>query len=90
MEKKPEVKGAVEHALEENKSKFAHLVDTEKTADAINDFFIKTVTSAMKPLQARRRPKDDEKWVIRSRAQVTKLLNQWRNEKERRLREEGV
>ena len=43
------MKGAVEHALEENKSKFAHLVDTEKTADAMNDFFIKTVTSAMKP-----------------------------------------
>ena len=44
------MKGAVEHALEETNSKFAHLVNTEKTADAMNDFFIKTVTSAMKPL----------------------------------------
>ena len=48
---------------------------------AINDFFIKTVTSAMKPLQAIRRPKDEEEWVIRNRAQVTKLLNHRRNEK---------
>ena len=45
---RPEVIGVVEQALQENKAQFDHLVDTtEKTVDAINDFFIKTVTSAM-------------------------------------------
>ena len=38
----------------ENKAKFDHLVDNEKTADAINAFFINTVTSAAKPLMANR------------------------------------
>ena len=37
--------GGVKKALEENKAKFDHLVDTEKTADAINDLFIKTAMS---------------------------------------------
>ena len=75
--------GAVEQALEEKKAKFDDLVDPEKTADAINDSFIKTVTSAMKPLLARR-PKDEEEWVVRHRAQVSTLLQQWRDEKRRR------
>ena len=65
---RPEVIGAVEQALEEKKAKFDDLVDTEKTADAIKDSFIKTVTGAMKPLLARR-PKDKEEWVVRHRAQ---------------------
>ena len=65
----------IEQALEDTKANFDHLVDTEKTVHAINGFFIKTVTSAMKPLLARR-PTDEEKWVIRSRAQVTKLPKQ--------------
>ena len=38
-----------EQALQENKAKLDYHVDTEKTADAINDFLIKTVTSAMQP-----------------------------------------
>ena len=36
--KRLEVTGAIEEALEENTAKFDHFVDTEKTADAINDF----------------------------------------------------
>ena len=55
------MKGAIEKALEENKAKFDHLVDTEKMPDAINDFSVKTVASALKPLLARR-PKYDEQW----------------------------
>ena len=45
--------GGIE-ALEENKAKFDHLVDTEKTADAIDDFFIGTVTSASEDRTMRR------------------------------------
>ena len=48
-----EVTGGIE-ALEENKAKFDHLVDTEKTADAIDDFFIVTVTSATEVRKMRR------------------------------------
>ena len=44
-----EVIGAVEEALEKSKAEFDSLVDTERTADAINDLFIKTVTSAVQP-----------------------------------------
>ena len=51
--KRPEVIGAVEQTLEENKAKFDHLVDTEKTAKAINDCFIKTMTSAARPFLAK-------------------------------------
>ena len=40
--KTPEVKGAIEKALEENMAKFDHIVDTEKMADATNDFFVNT------------------------------------------------
>ena len=58
-----EVIGCVEQALEENKANFDHSVDTEKTVDPTNDFFIKTVTSAAKPFLARLR-KDEEEWVI--------------------------
>ena len=42
--------GATDQAPEENIAKFDHLVDTEKTADAIDGFFIKTVRSALNPL----------------------------------------
>ena len=52
--KRPEVTGAIEKVLEENKAKFDHLADTEKTAHGINDFFIKIVTSAVRPILARR------------------------------------
>ena len=55
------MKGAIEKALEENKAKFDHLVDTEKMADAINDCSVNRVASALKPLLARR-PKYDEEW----------------------------
>ena len=48
--KRPEVMGAIEKkALEENKTHIDHLVDNEKTADAINDFFINAVTSPAQP-----------------------------------------
>ena len=46
--------GGVKKAPEENKAKFDHLVDTEKTADAIDDFFIVTVTSATEDRKMRR------------------------------------
>ena len=59
----PEVIGCVEQALEENKAKFGYSVGTEKTADATNDVFIKTVTSVVKPFLARMR-KDEEEWAI--------------------------
>ena len=63
--KRPEVTGAIEEALEEKKT-------DERTADAINDLLVTTVTNAARPLLAKR-PKDEEEWVIRSRAQVSKL-----------------
>ena len=44
--------GGVKKALEV--AKFDHLVDTEKTADAINDFFIKTVMSETEDRKLRR------------------------------------
>ena len=56
-------------------------VDDEKTADAITDFFIKTVTSATKPHLAKR-PKDDEERAITSRAQVSTLFKQRRDSRE--------
>ena len=59
-------------APEENTTKFDRLVTS----------FIKTVTSALKPLLARK-PKDEEKWVIDSRAQVSKLVKERRDEKRR-------
>ena len=52
--KRLDVVGGFEKALEENKAKFDRLVDTLKTADAINDFFIKTVTSATEDRKTRR------------------------------------
>ena len=51
--KRLEVTGAIEEALEENTAKFDHFVDTEKTADAINDFCKKKVTNAQRPLLAK-------------------------------------
>ena len=54
-----EVTGGVEEALEENTAKVDHLVDTEKTADAINAFSFERVTNAARPLLAKR-PKDEE------------------------------
>ena len=68
-----EVIGAIEQAFEESKAKFNHLVDAGQTVEAINDFFIKTVRSAMKPSLATR-PKDEEQWVVRNRAHVSKHL----------------
>ena len=64
--KRTEVTGATGEALEEKNA-------DERTADAINDLLVTTVTNAASPLLAKR-PKDEEEWVIRSRAQVSKLL----------------
>ena len=47
--KRLEVIGTIEEAFEEYWAKLDNLVDSEKTADATNDFYIKRVTSAMKP-----------------------------------------
>ena len=52
--KRLEVVGGFEKALEEHKAKFDRLVDTLKTADATNDFCIKTVTSATEDRKMRR------------------------------------
>ena len=65
--KRPEVIGALEEALQEKKAGFDRLVDSEKTADSINDFFIENVKEAVQPLLAKR-PNGEEEWVIRSRA----------------------
>ena len=59
------MKGAVGKALGENNSKFDHFVDSEKTADAINDFFFNTVTRTAQPLLAKR-PEDEEEWSDRT------------------------
>ena len=67
--------GAIEEALDEKKPELDHLVDSERTADATSDLLMTTVTNAARPLVAKR-PKDEEEWVIRSRAQVSKLLKQ--------------
>ena len=58
---------SVEETLGEKKV-FEHLVDSKRTAGAINDLLVKTVTNAARSLLATR-PKDAEEWVIRSRAQ---------------------
>ena len=52
--KRLEVIGGFEKAFEENKAKIDRLVDTLKTANATNDFFIKTVTSATEDRKMRR------------------------------------
>ena len=39
-----EVVGALERALQEKKAEFDRLVDSEKTADLNNAFFVETVT----------------------------------------------
>ena len=44
-------------------AEFDRLVDSEKTADSINDFFIENVKEAVQHL--------NEEWLIRSRAGVT-------------------
>ena len=59
--------GAIEEALEETEAKFGHLVASEKTADAINESFVKDSDER----GAAKRPNDEEEWAIRSRAQVT-------------------
>ena len=87
--KRPEVLVTTEKALEENQAKFDHLVDSEKKADAIKDFFSQRVASAVKLLVARR-PKDDEEWVIRSRAHVSRLLKQRKDEREEAHKRRGV
>ena len=79
MVKRPEVIGALEEALQVKKAKCDRL-DSEKTADLIFDFFVETVKRAAQPLLAKR-PEDEEEWVIRSRAEVTKLLKQRREER---------
>ena len=76
--KRPEVTDAIEEALEEKKLELDHLVDSERTADAINDLLMTTVTNAARLLLAKR-PKDEKESVIRSRAQVSKLLKQRRD-----------
>ena len=87
--KRLEVIGGIEEALEETTAKVDHLVDTKKTADAINAVSFETVTNAARPLLAQR-PKDEEEWVVRSRAQVTKLLKQRRDEREEAHRRRSV
>ena len=52
--KRLEVVGGFEKALEENNAKFDRLVDTLKTPNATNDFFIKTVTSVTEDRKMRR------------------------------------
>ena len=52
----------VEEALHEKKAEFDRLVESEKTADSINDFFMETVKEAVRPLLARR-PRNEEEWV---------------------------
>ena len=74
--------GAIEEALEEKKKRM------RGTADAINDLLSTTVTNAARLLLAKR-PKDEEEWVIRSRAQVSKLLKQRRDEREEAHRRKG-
>ena len=39
--------GALEEALQEKKAEFDRLVDSEKTADSINDFFNENVEEAV-------------------------------------------
>ena len=79
----------VEEALHEKKAEFDRLVESEKTADSINDFFMETVKEAVRPLLARR-PRNEEEWVIRSPAEVTTLLKQRRDEMEKAHKEGGV
>ena len=67
----------VEKARAKNKTKFDYLVHTEWTANAINDVFIKTVTSAMKSFAAKRQ-EDGEECVVRNRAQASKRPKQRR------------
>ena len=57
--KRPEVIGVLEEALQEKKAEFDRIVDSEKTADSINDFFIENVEEAVQPLLAKR-PHDEE------------------------------
>ena len=73
--------GFSEEAVQEKKAEFDHLVDSERTADAINDFFIKKGRTR-RDLCWPKGAKDEEEWVIRSRAQVMKLPKQRRKERE--------
>ena len=50
---------------------------------------MKTVTNAVRPLLAKRTPRDEEDWVIRSRAQVTKLSTQRRDEGDEANKKKG-
>ena len=70
------------------RAEFDRLVESEKTADSINDFFMETVKEAVRPLLARR-PRNEEEWVIRSPAEVTTLLKQRRDEMEKAHTEGG-
>ena len=79
----------VEEALHEKKAEFDRLVESSKTADSINHFFMETVREAVRPLLARR-PRNEEEWVIRSPAEVTTLLKQRRDEMEKAHKEEDV
>ena len=44
--KRPEVIVALEEALQERKAEFDRLVDSEKTAGSVNDFFMEAVKEA--------------------------------------------
>ena len=44
--KRPDVIMALEEALQERKAEFDRLVDSEKTADSVNDFFMEAVKEA--------------------------------------------
>ena len=61
-EESPEFIAAIEEALEERKADFDHLVDRERTADAINGLLMKTVPNAARLLLAKR-PKDTEEFL---------------------------
>ena len=75
--KRLEVVGGCEKALEENKAKFDRLVDTLKTADAINDFCIKTVASATEDRRTRRSERSEAVHKYRS-FRSKRETKQWR------------
>ena len=88
--KRPEVTGALGKALQNKTAEFDRLVDSEKTADLINDFFTETVKEAVQHLLIKRPKNEEEAWVIRSRAAVTKLLKQSIYEREKARKKVGV
>ena len=87
--KRPEMIGAIGEVLQEKKAEFVRLIGSEKTADSINDFFMDTAKEAVQPLLAKR-PKDEEEWVIRGRAEVTTFLKQRRDDMGKAHKKGGV